>query len=72
LHNIPEQPDVSVWSGVTFGVEAGATMLVGALAGVLVGYSIDLLLPHRETIDLRDESPAKKRQIVGELFSELR
>jgi hypothetical protein len=69
-NNLPDQPDQSLSEASVYGIEFGGAMLVGAIAGLGVGYLIDRGTTHPETFDLTGESPSRKRQIIVELLSQ--
>jgi hypothetical protein len=69
LNNTPALSENTVWSGAIYGLEFGGTMMLGAVTGIGVGYLFDYAESHEETVDLRREPRARKREIVGELLS---
>lgn len=70
-NNKPDQAGVSVSSvAFVYGMEFAGAMLVGAIAGLGVGYLIDLASTRPETFGFTGESRLRKQQIIGELMSE--
>jgi hypothetical protein len=68
LNNAPEQSDVTIWSGAVYGLEFGGAMMLGAATGTGVGYLIDCVESHTETLDLRTEPRERKSAIVREMM----
>ena len=69
-NNKPDQIGQSLSSAFVYGIEFAGAMLVGVIAGFGVGYVLDRASTHPESFDLTVESPSRKRQIIGELFSQ--
>jgi drug/metabolite transporter (DMT)-like permease len=68
LNNVPEQPDLTMSSGLIYGLEFGGAMLLGAAVGYAVGYLIDRSAVDTEKVDLTGVSRLEKFEAIRSIL----
>jgi hypothetical protein len=69
LNNIPEQSDLTMSSGLVYGLEFGGAALLGAAIGYGVGYLVDRLVVGEERFDLRRATHLEKGAAIQRILS---
>jgi hypothetical protein len=69
LNNVPEQPDLTMSSGLIYGLEFGGAMLLGAALGYGVGCIIDRSVADTQRIDLTAATRLEKSAAIRKIIS---
>jgi hypothetical protein len=68
LNNVPEQPDLTMSSGLIYGLEFGGAMLLGAAIGYGVGCIFDRSVADTQRIDLAGASRLEKSAAIQKII----
>ena len=69
MNNAPEQSDLTMSSGLVYGLEFGGAMLLGAAVGYGIGYLIDRSLEVEQRITLTRATRPEKGNVIRSILS---